>query len=500
MTIYADYTRARIGFFFGLSGWQLGAVSLGVLPVLWSIQQHAWRSALVFAISWCILALLVVVPIRGRSATGWLLAMLAYTIGMLTGRIPFRSRAATGRLEDPAEPDLPGALAGVEVHEGPPSGPAQSRFAVVQNHAARTWAMTAELVHPGIGMADVDQRSLYGIGMSELVDLCARTELVDELHLIVRSVPEDGTERVQWMNRHRRPGAPEAARVVNDELHQTLTQASVRTEAFLTVVVPETRLAKEAKEAGGGLGGRSRVLYLLAAEIEGQLRDGLGASQVEWLTSPALATATRTAFAPGDRASIIAANSEREQDEGVNDEVPWGMTAASGTDQLIRHYSHDAWNTVSATVRLPVKGAVMGALAPIMVPADPGERRSLAVVFPVINQTKADRQAGTTEWIADLGEALREKAQVRQRTKARDETDRVRALESKLARGNAMVMPYAVASVTVPKTWRIAEYGRRLDASIRRAGFAPQRLDIAQDLGFVASTVPLGVSLARGRS
>ena len=54
-----------------------------------------------------------------------------------------------------------------------------------------------------------------------------------------------------------------------------------------------------------------------------------------------------------------------------------------------------------------------------------------------------------------------------------------------------------MCTVTAPKTVRIAEYGRRLDASIRRAGFAPLRLDLAQDLAFAASVVPLGVGLTR---
>ena len=63
-----------------------------------------------------------------------------------------------------------------------------------------------------------------------------------------------------------------AARVVNDELQQALTAASVRTEAFVTLVVPEARIAKAAKESGGGLEGRAQVLYGLMAEVEAQLQ------------------------------------------------------------------------------------------------------------------------------------------------------------------------------------------------------------------------------------
>lgn len=43
---------------------------------------------------------------------------------------------------------------------------------------------------------------------------------------------------------------------------------------------------------------------------------------------------------------------------------------------------------------------------------------------------------------------------------------------------------------------RVAEFGRRLDASIRRAA-SPLRLDLAQDTGFAAATLPLGLGLTR---
>ena len=498
MSIYNDYSRAKVGWFFGLSGWQLGAVSLTTLPTFWSIQRQAWGSALVFLAMWAVISLVVILPVRGRSATGWLVATARYAIGGLTRRTRFRSRAAGGQATDLTEADLPGVLSAVEIHEGPPTGAAQTRIAIIQNHATKTWAATASVIHPGIGLADADERQRFGTGLSDLLDLCSRTELIDEVLLVVRTVPDDGAERGQWMTRHRRPGGPQLARQINDNMHAALTRASVRTEAFVTVVVPESRLAKEAKEAGGGLEGRARVLYLLMGEVEAQLRGGVGMTTVSWLTSPELAAACRTGFAPGDRAGIIEALAARESDGNVNAEVPWALAGPSGADQLIRHYSHDAWNSISATIKLPVKGALMGALAPILTPTEQGERRSFVASFPILRQSTADRQSASSEWAADLGEALREKAKVKLRTKARDEAEKVRGLDRKLARGNSMTQPYAVCTVTVPKTQRVAEFGRRLDASIRRAGFAPLRLDLFQDVGFAASTVPLGVSLTRG--
>ena len=167
----------------------------------------------------------------------------------------------------------------------------------------------------------------------------------------------------------------------------------------------------------------------------------------------------------------------------MNADVPWAMAGPSGADPLVRHYSHDAWNSVSCTINLPAKGAVMGALAPVLTPSEAGERRCFLVAYPILRQTAADRRTANSEWAADLGEELRHKAKIKQRARSRDETAKARGVDAKLARGNALTRPYAVCTVTVPKTARIAEFGRRLDASVRRAGFAPLRLDLAHDVG-----------------
>ena len=187
-TSYSDYNRDRIGWFFGLSGWQLAVLAVTVLPVFWSVQRGAWSSTPVFAGAWVLVLLVTVVPVKGRSATGWLVASAAFALGGLTGWTVWRSGAAAGRAGDLAVPDLPGVLHGVEVHDGPPHGPSLTRVAVIQHHAARTWAVTAQVVHPGIGMADQAERDRQATGLSELLDLASRTELVDG-HLVQRLQP-----------------------------------------------------------------------------------------------------------------------------------------------------------------------------------------------------------------------------------------------------------------------------------------------------------------------
>ncbi len=495
--IYDDYSRDKIGWFFGLTGPQLAIVAAASLPVFWSLQHGAWRSALLALAVWVLVLVLTVTTVRGRSATGWLLATLAHTIGALTGWTRFTSYAALGRADDLDVPDLPGALAGIQIHDGPPVGPGLTRVAIIQNHATRTWAVTAAITHPGIGLTEPGDRARQGSGLAGLLDLASRTELVDEILFTIRTVPEDGAERDLWTSAHRTTTGPGLARIVNEDLQAGLTRASVRTEAFVTLVIPEARIARDARESGGGIDGRARVLHGVMGEVEAHLIGAMAMSSVHWLTSPELALACRTGFAPGDRAGIIEALAAHETNPQVNAQVPWALAGPSGADPAARHYSHDAWNSVSATLKLPARGAAMGALAPVLTPTEPGERRALLVAYPILAQSAANRRTATSEWAADLGDELRARAKVKQRAKARAQADTVRGMDAKLAQGHALTRPYAIATVTVPKTCRISEYARRLDASIRRAGYAPLRLDLAQDLGFAAACVPLGTSLTR---
>ncbi|MCC6497171.1 MAG: PrgI family protein [Propionibacteriaceae bacterium] len=496
-TVFNDYSRDRAGLFFGLGGGQLSVLVLAVAPILWAVHAERWPLVGAGMAGWLLVLVLVAVPVKGRPATGWLAASLAYATGSLLRWTRWRSRAATGRAGELAVPDLPGVLAGISVHDGPPQGPANIRIAIIQDHAQRSWAATAAITHPGLALADTSERDSQARGLAALLNACARTELISEVQFQVRSVPDDGAERDQWLGRHHHPDAPELSRRVNRQIAATLSQASVRTEAFCTIVVPEARLAREAREFGRGIDARARALTMLMAEVEGLLRTGMRISQVEWLTSPALAAAVRTGFAPGDRAGLIQARADQAHDPEVNADVPWAQAGPSGAELVARHYVHDAWCSIAAAIKLPPKGAVLGALAPVLVPTEPGERRSLVVVFPIIAQSVADRQTQKAEWSVDMAETLRSRAGMRLRAKDQATIARTRNLDAKLATGSALVRPYAVACVTVPATMRIAEFGRRLDASIRRAGYAPLRLDLAQDAGFAAATIPLGIGLDR---
>ena len=116
--IYREYSKTHIGWFpFGLTGWQAATVALSTMPVFWSLRDGAWASAGLFLVISVVVSVLTVVPVRGRSAVGWILASVAFATGGLRRWTSFRARASLGEVEDLARADLPGSLDDVVVRD-----------------------------------------------------------------------------------------------------------------------------------------------------------------------------------------------------------------------------------------------------------------------------------------------------------------------------------------------------------------------------------------------
>jgi hypothetical protein len=220
---------------------------------------------------------------------------------------------------------------------------------------------------------------------------------------------------------------------------------------------------------------------------------------VTWLDTPGLSMAIRSGFEPGDRATLLAADIASRGHRRVATGVP--LAAAGPTQALtdLRQYRHGDWVSITDTILLPEQGAVLGALAPVLVPSEAGERRSLTVSLAPVSQQAAGRITGREEMSAITGAELRRRTGRLERAAERRAVGRVRATDEKLARGRSLVRTSAAVCVTVPRTWPIAEIARRLDASVRLAGYVPQRLDGAQDAAFAAASIPVGTGIRRTR-
>jgi hypothetical protein len=499
-TVYgASATRDRQGWFFGLTGPQVFLVLATAFPCWLAMAAGEWAVVIGLVPCWLLAVALICVPVRGWSAAQWIGVLSRYLLGTVAGWTQFQSRAAAGDLEEPAEADLPGVLAGIAIHDGPPMAGRLVRPAIICNQATRTWAATARITHPGIGMADEDDRARMGAGFAELFEAASAGGQIDLIAVQVRTVPDDGTARAEWVRDHARSSEPELSAQIHTQLDTAIAGAAVRTEAFCTVVVREETIVKDARRAGRGITGRARILYGILAEVEARLLGAIGCTHVTWLEAGDLAVAIRTGFEPGDAAALADAAIHHARDEAIAAGVPVAAAGPTHASTALRSYRHGEWESISTTVLLPRKGAVMGALARALVPSQVGERRALTVFYRPVAQGVADRSTGRAEMSAAMAAEVRRKVGRVERARERHAVQQLHDTDEKLERGRSLVRVSSALSITVPAEWNAQDYGRRLDASVRLCGFTPLPLDGAHDAAFAAATIPLGTGLPNKR-
>lgn len=500
MRVYgASAARDRQGWFFGLSGTQVCLVLGAALPCWLAMSVGQPKMLLALAPLWVVAVALICIPVRGWSAAQWIGVLARHVVGHATGWTRFESKAAAGDLDDPGEADLPGVLAGIRIHDGPAMAGRSVRPAVIANHATRTWAATARITHPGIGMADSTDRDRMGAGLAELFEVASASSQIDLLAICVRTVPDDGTERAEWVRRHARSTEPEISARIHAQLDAAVEGAAVRTESFVTVVVREEAIARDARRAGRGIIGRARILYGILGEVESRLTGAIGCTQVAWLDSADLAIAIRTGFEPGDAPALADSLIHHEHDSHIAAGVPVGAAGPTNASTAMRSYRHGEWESIATTVLLPRKGAVIGALARALVPSQVRERRALTVFYRPIGQGVADRTTGRAEMSATMAAEVRRKVGRVERAKDRHSVQHIHETDEKLERGRSLVRVSSALAITVPASWNAQDYGRRLDASVRLCGFTPLPLDGAHDAAFAAAVIPLGTGLPNKR-
>jgi len=494
--LYSGWLRERFGPFAGLSGRQAAAVVLAWLPPLAAVGRSRWDTALPLAAVSLLLTALVSVPIRRRPAIRWLLDVLLFAAGRAAGWSTFRLRVLDqGSAANLDEPDLPGIAAALRFHNGPAMGDCVS-ICVIQNPVVGRWAATAAITHPGLGNADAQTRDGYAAQLGALLAAAAASEEITRISIQVRTVPDDGTRRAAWVADRRDPHSPPAVVAATEQLEDLMRATSVRHEVFVTVAVAEQRIRRAARESGGGVSGRAKVLLRHLSEVEQQLR-GLGATDVEWLSTQDLAAAIRTGYNPGDAVPLHRAREEAGRGRTTVLGPPLaaaGPTAAP--PPAPRSYTHDAFTTVSYALLLPELTTRVGSLTRMLAVTAAGERRTLTLHYEPIRARRAGRQVEHDMWATEISQDLRTKRGFRINRRDRRRARETALHEQQLTAGHTMVRVAGAASITIASQRDVEDHAAAFEASARSCGYALLRLDLAQDSGFVAACLPVGVGLA----
>lgn len=485
--------REHPGWVLGLTPWQaLACVAMGA-PVLLAMSAGRWSQAFGLAVAAGIGTVLVVVPIRGRSALRWFADLLMYQTGVVMGWSRWQSSAATGLAGPADEPDLPGVLTRIAFPDGPPFRD-QGRVCLIHDTGEARWGATARLTHTGVGMLSDAECERLAARLGNLLLAIGHREVIDRMSLLVRTVPDDGTEYLVWRAGHEHADAPTLARRATAELDASIGSISVRTELFVTVSGTGSALRKPAQAAGGGVIGRAYALYRVLDGLDDALKS-LGVRTVTWLSGSGMAEAIRTGFNPAAAAVLTSQHLSNGHGGG------FPLAAAGPTrapSPSARAYHHDGFSSVSYAVLMPEPGTVFGSLGPLLGVRTAGERRTVAIHYEVLGARAASRavQANrfrsnvVTDWKWQKGFAANA-AEERQAGGAL-------AQERAVAAGHALVRFTVVSSITVPADWNLEDHAARLenDASGR---FRLLRLELAQDSAFVAAALPVGIGLPRVR-
>jgi hypothetical protein len=495
--IFKGWRRERYGWFAGLTGGQLIAVCVAGLPLLLAVGQGRWAAAGVLLPVVAAVIILVAVPVRGRPAARWLLDATAFGWARWAGWSWWRSAAATGAAtaQELKELDLPGVLAGLAVHDGPPMGPGMVRVCVVHDSVARRWSATARCAHPGLGTADEATRAAFADGLGALLRTQAGTDDTSWVSLLVRTVPDDGAERAAWLADHTIDDPPPAAARAGAAIEAAIRAGGMRHELFVTVAVAESpRLRRAAHEAGGGAAGRARILYRHLADIEQRLR-GLGCTQVTWLNTETLAEAIRTGYHPADTAILEAARQQARRGHPTVTGVPPGAAGPAHALPAARVYTHDAYTTVAYAVLLPELGTTVGALARLLTPSVAGERRCVALHYQPLPAARAAKLVERDVWVADTAREVKVRKGFRVSRAERRRSAETASHEQQITAGHTLVRVAGAAAVTVPAGWDVEDHAAGFEAAARAGRYRLVRLDLAQDTGFVAAVLPLGIGL-----
>ncbi|SDD56451.1 SCO6880 family protein [Actinokineospora iranica] len=492
--IYRDLNkRERSTWMLGLTPVQSVACVLLILPVLWAISDGRFADAALLLLICGAVAGLVVVPVRGRPAVRWMGHFVLFQVGILTGWSRWQSKAAAGVPVAPDEPDLPGVLARLAFPDGPPLRDA-GRVCLIHDTGDGRWGATARLTHSGAGMLSDEQCERLAARLGTLLLSLGHREVVDRMSLLVRTVPDDGTEYELWRAKHQVSTAPPLVRQSSDELDRAIGSLSVRHEIFVTISGPEDKLRKPAAAAGGGVDGRALALYRVLDGVEDPLKS-LGVRSVEWLDGAGMAWAIRTGFNPSTR-SALAAAAEHGAEGAKLEKAAAGPTEAPSPSP--RAYSHDGYTTASYTVLMPEGGTVFGSLGPLLAVRAAGERRTVAIHYEVMDSHRAQRAVRAGRFRSNVMADWKGRKGFNRSAMDEREAGGARAQERAVAAGHTMVRFAVAASVTVPREWSIEDHAARLenDASGR---FRLLRLDLAQDSGFVVAVLPVGIGLPRHR-
>ena len=504
---YGGWQLEKVAFLFGLSGKRAVMLAAAVLAAIMPIAMVRISEA---ALLWPLAVLLTaaaLVRIGGRTADEWLTAAVSYRLLAFRSQHKFASGPfAPPSGQDSEEPrqDLPGILAPVKIL-AVPSGSGGRELAVAHHRYDRTYTAVAKVCFPGIGLADSARRDQRVAGWGALIaGLCTEGNPVIRVQALQRIVPESGAALRRWHADHLAADAPGAARGITGTLLATTTLATARRESYLAFTMSEQRAHAAIRAAGGGQSGAVTVLLRHLRALSSSV-SGADLTIEDWLGPRDLAEVIRTAYDPDAQAQLdirrAAAHAQAERGEqldGLPPGVPPALAGPAYAEAKPGVYLHDGTASVTYWVHdWPRSQAFCTALAPLL--GEGSHRRSFCMILEPLGPRQAEREVMRERTARHV--AIRMRQRTGQIVPEHEQAAAVKARQqdAERAAGHGLVRFTAYLTVTVTDPAQVEDACAALEADAAAARIEIRRMWFAQDAGFAAAALPLGLGLPRKR-
>jgi len=428
-----------------LTAGQVTALAGAALVAVFGIvRTHPGPIGVLSAVVWLAsVAAAVLVPVRGRTATGWLPIAGRYALARVHGRTDFRAvapRFATGadtmtRLRVPPE------LGDLEMLAYPTT---DGELGVVVDHAAGLYTAALEVDGPPFLLQDTTtQEDLLARWGALLTRTTQHGNALHRLQVLLRSSPDDGDALEAYFEQTRASDLDDAAKTVRSylELLDDVTATSTRHSTLVVAQLAARRAARTIRQAGGGDQGACATLADTIGLLSDELAD-LGITVSSPLGARGYQGRLRMAFDPeATRDLEVLARSGAGRRWGSD--APWPLA----TQERWGCYrtANRAWHR-SFTLALPLSQVGADWLVPLLLD-NAGACRTIALTVKGIPRPQANRQVARA--LTGLRAEEHRKLRVGQLPTAHDEQQQAAALGRmrELAEGHGELL-YAI-TITV---------------------------------------------------
>ena len=474
--------RPRSGIVMGLRAGQIALVAVaGVLTliVLFTSAFPAALRGMVLGIAG-VLVLLAVAVVDDRPAYRWVVARTSQALRRVRGNTvvsrPIHLGAAPVPAVDRAVGLLPGRAASIQLYEHDGVG-------YLYHPHQGTLTGVIEVTSPEFLLRDPADRNARVAGWGRVLAAATRTGTIRQVHLLERSIPDDGSSLTTYTDTHLTTD-PDYATLADTYRALTghLRGGADRHQSFLAVTIDRASASPQIKAAGGKITGLVTV-WQQEFTLLAKMLPTAGLDIVQALSARAIAEVIRTGFDPSAALRI-------PPDTGID---PGVAGPVGGREEWSYLRTDGAFHAVLWVAEWPNGQAAADFLWPVIFPS--GIQRTLSLFYRPF--TRAQSEAAIRAKHSEIIQSsfLKDKlGRVETLTDSKELTD-VMARETELLHGHGEVSLLGMVTVSARSLDELEAAITTVHAAATQASMDLRRVAGQQLQAFTAAALPLGIQV-----